>query len=174
MKTFIFGGGCFWCLDALYRATTGVVDVISGYSGGETESPTYYQVCGGQTGHAEVIAVTFDEAIISSTVILDMFFAFHDPTTLNQQGADVGTQYRSIMCYQNEQQHSEFEAARERAETIWDDPIVTDIVPLDAFYEAEPEHQDYFSSNPEAGYCQIVIAPKLAHARATFKEYITL
>ena len=173
MTTYVLGGGCFWCLDALYRRIKGVTKVISGYAGGTTtDQPSYYDVASGHTGHAEVVRVTFDETIIASDVILDIFFAFHNPTTLNRQGADEGTQYRSIMLYANDDQKALFQAALNRARKIWDDPIVTEIKPLNTFYPAEEEHQDYFSKNPEAGYCQIVIAPKLTKMRHHFSQWL--
>jgi peptide-methionine (S)-S-oxide reductase len=171
MTTYVIGGGCFWCLDAVYRRIQGVVRVESGYAGGTTDSPTYEQVAFGDTGHAEVVRITFDESIIPSDVILDIYFTIHDPTTLDRQGADVGTQYRSIMLFQNDSQHQAFEAAKTRAQAVWDDPIVTEIAPLEKFYLAEDEHQDYFNKHPEAGYCQIVIAPKVIKARHAYREW---
>lgn len=173
MTTYVLGGGCFWCLDALYRRIEGVTKIISGYAGGTTtDQPSYYDVASGVTGHAEVVRITFDETIIQPEVILDIFFTFHDPTTLNRQGADEGTQYRSVMLYEDDDQKAQFEIARDRAQTLWHDPIVTEIKPLDIFYPAEEEHQDYFTKNPEAGYCQVIIAPKLAKARSRFKQWL--
>ncbi len=171
MVSFVVGGGCFWCADAVYRQLKGITKVESGYAGGEDPTPNYYRVAGGRTGHAEVVRVTFDETIISAETVLDIFFVIHDPTTLNRQGADVGTQYRSILLYTSEIQRQQFEAAVERARTIWDKPIVTEIAPLDVFYVAEDEHQDYFQKYPEAGYCQIVIAPKVIKARQKFSTW---
>lgn len=171
MTRFVLGGGCFWCIDAVYRRLRGVTKVESGYAGGETDSPNYYQVATGRTGHAEVVAVTFDESIIPADVILNIFFSIHDPTTLNRQGADVGTQYRSIMLYENDEQKQQFEKAIEKAKSIWTGTIVTEIKPLETFFVAEDEHQDYFNKQPEAGYCQIIIAPKVIKARATYAKW---
>lgn len=173
MQTFIFGGGCFWCLDAAYRVLRGVSSVVSGYSGGELPNPSYEQVCTGTTGHAEVVAVTFDESVIPADTILDAFFTMHDPTQLNRQGNDIGTQYRSVMFYQDEAQRELFEAARERAQTWYDRPIVTVLEPLSKFYEAEEYHQDFFAKNPTQGYCLAVAVPKVNKVRAAFREYLT-
>lgn len=173
MTTYVLGGGCFWCLDAIYRRINGVRSVTSGYAGGTLlEQPSYYDVASGTTGHAEVVRVTFDEKVIPKDIILDIFFSIHNPTTPNRQGADIGTQYRSIMLYTDETQHSDFKKALERAAGIWDEAIVTEITKLKAFYEAEEEHQDYFHKNPEVGYCQIVIEPKLIKARAAFSKWL--
>ncbi|HEU4984767.1 MAG TPA: peptide-methionine (S)-S-oxide reductase MsrA [Nitrososphaera sp.] len=172
MDDFVLGGGCFWCLDAVYRQLKGVTSVESGYAGGHTDSPSYYQVASGSTGHAEVVRVSFDAAIIPADIILDAFFLSHDPTTPNRQGADIGTQYRSIMLYQNSEQKDLFEAALKRAQTRHDNPVVTEIVPLATFYPAEPEHEDYYTKNPEAGYCQVVIEPKIIKARAALRQWL--
>lgn len=173
MTTYVLGGGCFWCLDALYRRVNGVERVVSGYAGGTTtDHPSYYDVASGSTGHAEVVRITFDDTVIKPEDILDIFFAFHNPTTPNRQGADTGTQYRSIMLYQDEGQKAQFTQALDRAQKLWDDPIVTEINKLDIFYPAEEEHQDYFNKNPEAGYCQVVIAPKLAKARKKYSQWL--
>jgi peptide-methionine (S)-S-oxide reductase len=172
MTSYVLGGGCFWCLDAVYRQLRGVTEVESGYAGGQLVSPTYYQVATGTTGHAEVVRVTFDETIIPPDVILDAFFIAHDPTSLNRQGADIGLQYRSIMLYENEEQKRLFEAARERAQAHFGEPIVTEIAPLKTFYPAEPEHQDYYTKQPEAGYCQVVITPKILKARTALKQWL--
>lgn len=171
MTTYVLGGGCFWCLDAVFRRVKGVHDVVSGYAGGATNSPTYYEVTRGDTGHAEVVQVTFDETIIPAETVLGIFFSLHDPTTRNRQGADVGTQYRSIMLYADEVQRQAFEAAFERAAMLWEKPLVTEISPLAVFYPAETEHQDYFNNNPDAGYCQIVINPKVTKVRHQFKDW---
>lgn len=171
MTTYVLAGGCFWCLDAIYRRLKGVDKVFSGYSGGEKPDPTYYEVATGDTGHAEAVQITFDEKVISKEVILDLFFLIHDPTTLNRQGWDVGTQYRSAMLYKDEDQKNDFLAAVVRAGDQWDDPIVTDITELDVFYPAEDEHQDYFNKNPGNGYCTIVIAPKIVKARSAYTQY---
>jgi peptide-methionine (S)-S-oxide reductase len=170
MTTYVLGGGCFWCVDAVFRRLKGVSQVVSGYTGGGVEFPDYRQVSSGKTGHAEVVQVTFDETVLPPEDLLDLFFLIHNPTTPNRQGADVGTQYRSIMLYADQMQKEAFEAAIERAKQHWDDPIVTELKPLEIFYEAEPEHQDYFNKNPAAGYCQIVIIPKIVKARQAYKE----
>lgn len=172
MTTYVLGGGCFWCLDAAYRAIKGVKYVESGYAGGVTTDPTYTQVSSGTTGHAEVVRVTFDETIIPAATILDIFFLLHNPTTKNRQGADIGPQYRSIMLATNATQAAHFQAARDRAARHWDEPLVTEIDHLATFYPAEAEHQDYFRHNPERGYCQIVINPKLAKLKATYRQWL--
>ncbi len=172
MTEYILGGGCFWCLDAVYRQLRGVTNVQTGYAGGDVADPNYTRVSSGQTGHAEVVKVTFNSDIIPSDVILDLYFLIHDPTTVDRQGNDVGTQYRSIMLYQDDTQKQDFQAAMERAKTHWDDPLVTELKPLDAFYIAEDEHQDYFNKNPESGYCQVVVAPKVSKARAAYKQWL--
>jgi peptide-methionine (S)-S-oxide reductase len=163
-------GGCFWCLEAVFERLRGVERVESGYAGGTTTNPTYKQVCTGSTGHAEVIQVTFDPGVIAYREILDVFFALHDPTTLNRQGGDVGTQYRSAVFYHNpEQQRIAEERIKElNAEGIWPQPLVTEVVPLTAFYKAEDYHQGYFRLNPGQGYCQAVISPKVAKLRQKF------
>ena len=171
MTEFVLGGGCFWCVDAVYRRIKGVTQVESGYAGGTDNAPNYYRVASGRTGHAEVVRITFDEAVIPADTVLDIFFLIHDPTTPNRQGADVGTQYRSVMLYQTAEQRELFEAAIERAKSVWDDPIVTELTELDTFYPAEDEHQDYFNKQPDAGYCQIVIAPKVSKARHEFEKW---
>ena len=171
MTTYVLAGGCFWCLDAIYRRLKGVDKVFSGYVGGVNPDPTYSDVATGETGHAEAVQITFDESVIPADVILDLFFLIHDPTTLNRQGADVGTQYRSAMFYKDKTQQQAFEAAAARARTHWDDEIVTDIASLDVFYPAEDEHQDYFNKNPGNGYCTIVIAPKIIKARAAYSKW---
>jgi len=171
MTTYVIAGGCFWCLDAVYRRLKGVVEVVSGYTGGQTLDPTYYQVASGETGHDEAVQITFDEAVIPAEVILDLFFLIHDPTTLNRQGADVGTQYRSGMFYADDTQKAAFDAAAERAKEHWSDPIVTEITQLETFYPAEDEHQDYFNKNPGNGYCSIVIEPKIIKARAEYTQW---
>jgi len=166
------GGGCFWCLDAVYRELRGVVKVESGYAGGRRPNPSYEQVCTGATGHAEVVQVTYDPAEISYGDLLDIFFAIHDPTTLNRQGGDVGTQYRSVVFYHTPEQKAEAErkVAELGAAGPYDDPIVTELAPAPAFYPAEGYHQDYFRKNPGAGYCRAVVAPKVAKARKAFFE----
>lgn len=164
-ETATLGGGCFWCLDAVYREIDGVVEVVSGYAGGKRPDPTYELVSTGNTGHAEVVRVTFDPDVISYRDILDIFWSIHDPTTLNRQGADVGTQYRSIILYNDDTQKAEAEASRDAAQSLWSNPIVTEILALDAFYRAEDYHQDYFAKHPENAYCAIVINPKLEKLR---------
>ena len=160
-------GGCFWCLEAVYDDLQGVTDVVSGYSGGTVPNPTYKQVCTGQTGHAEVVQVTFDPTVVSYREILEVFFSIHDPTTLNRQGADEGTQYRSAIFYHSPEQKATAEQviAEFGAAGLWGNPIVTELAPLAAFYPAEEYHQEYFRRNPSQGYCRAVIAPKVAKFR---------
>lgn len=172
MQTFVLAGGCFWCLDAAYRALRGVSDVVSGYTGGSTANPSYELVCTGSTGHAEAVAVTFDPEVIPADVILDAFFTMHDPRQLNRQGNDIGTQYRSAMFAADDAQRELFEAARDRASEWWDGGIVTTIEPLGTFYPAEDYHQDFFAKNPNQGYCLAVAVPKVNKVRARFSEYI--
>jgi len=164
-------GGCFWCFEAVYDELKGVIRVDSGYAGGHVANPSYQQVCTGRTGHAEVVQITFDPGAVSFRDLLDIFFAIHDPTTLNRQGADVGPQYRSAIFYHDEAQRAAAaQAIREiEAMGIWADPIVTEVVPIETFYPAEEYHRDYFKRNPYQGYCQVVIAPKVAKFR---KHYI--
>jgi len=164
------GGGCFWCLEAVYVELRGVEKVASGYAGGHVKNPTYREVCNGTTGHAEVVQVTFDPAVISYADILRVFFTIHDPTTLNRQGADVGTQYRSAIYYHDDaQKQTALEVMAEiTAQRIWPNPLVTELAPIDVFYPAEAYHQDYFARNPMQPYCQVVIAPKVAKFR---KQY---
>ncbi|MEA2671411.1 MAG: peptide-methionine (S)-S-oxide reductase [Chloroflexota bacterium] len=162
------GGGCFWCLDAAYRRVEGVTGVVSGYAGGQDPNPTYQRVCSGRTGHAEVVQVEFDPDVISYADILDVLWAIHDPTTPNQQGHDVGTQYRSIILTHDDAQRVAAEASRDAVQSLWPRPVVTEIVPLDVFHPAEEYHQDYYARNPEQGYCQAVINPKLAKLRQRF------
>lgn len=171
MTTYVLAGGCFWCLDAVYRGIKGVSEVVSGYAGGDVLHPTYEKVSTGATGHAETVQVTFDESVIPGDVILDIFFLIHDPTTRNRQGNDVGTQYRSAMFYADDTQRVAFEAAIDRAKTHWGNKIVTERTPLETFYPAEDYHQDYFNKNPGNGYCSIVIEPKIVKARKEYKEW---
>lgn len=168
----IFGGGCFWCLEPIFRELRGVVDVAVGYSGGHVVNPTYEQVCGKKTGHAEVVQVTFDPDVISYRDLLDVFFAVHDPTTPNRQGADVGPQYRSIVLTHDDEQASAAEDAVAAIDSSdeWENPLVTEIVPLETFYRAEEDHQEYYSRNGQASYCRIVIDPKVAKFRKQFAE----
>lgn len=168
------GGGCFWCLEAVFEQLRGVEKVVSGYSGGHTPHPSYRQVCAGSTGHAEVVQLTFDPGEISFQEILAVFFTVHDPTTLNRQGADVGTQYRSIILYQDEEQRTvaeEVMAAFDSAD-LWGKPIVTELAPFETFYPAEDYHQEYYRQNGAQPYCQVVIKPKLAKFRLAFASKI--
>ena len=164
-------GGCFWCLEAVFDDLEGVEDVVSGYAGGSVPNPTYKHVCTGETGHAEVVQVTFNPDVISYRDLLRVFFTIHDPTTLNRQGADAGTQYRSAIFTHNETQEKVAEEviAELNDAGIWGEPIVTEVVPLEAFYPAEDYHQEYFRRNPNQGYCRVVIAPKVAKFR---KQYL--
>jgi peptide-methionine (S)-S-oxide reductase len=168
------GGGCFWCLEAVYDRLEGVVSVESGYSGGEVPNPSYQQVSSGKTGHAEVVRVTFDPQVISYREILQVFFSIHNPTTLNRQGADVGTQYRSVIFYHGEEQKMIAQQVIDEIEQegIWEDKIVTQVTPLEKFYLAEEYHQEYFEKNPYQGYCQVVIAPKVAKFRAKYAQQL--
>lgn len=172
MRTLVLAGGCFWCLDAVYRTLDGVHDVISGYTGGTTAHPSYEQVCTGRTGHAEAVKVVFDESVIPADVILDVFFTLHDPRQLNRQGNDIGTQYRSAMFPADDAERAEFEAAIARAADIWDGPIVTTIEPLGAWFDAEEYHQDFFAKNPNQGYCLAVAAPKVSKVRKAYAPYV--
>ena len=169
-ETATLGGGCFWCLEAVYDELKGVEEVVSGYAGGAVANPSYEQVCSGRTGHAEVVQVTFDPRVISYQEPLEDFFTIHDPTTPNRQGHDIGPQYRSIILYHSPEQRAAAAEtlARLEAAGIWDAPIVTEIEPLTAFYPAEEYHRDYFMRNPEQAYCQVVIAPKVLKARKEF------
>ncbi len=164
------GGGCFWCLEAVYDELQGVERVVSGYAGGHVTNPTYQQICGGRTGHAEVVQVTFDPAQVAFRDILLVFFQIHNPTTPNRQGADVGPQYRSIILYHNDAQKQVAEEviAELTAERVWDRPIVTEVEPFEVFYSAEEYHQDYYKNNTYQPYCQAVISPKLAKFRKEF------
>jgi peptide-methionine (S)-S-oxide reductase len=172
LTTFVLAGGCFWCLDAVYQKTRGVYAVISGYIGGHTTDPNYREVCSGTTGHAEGVAVIFDPQVVPAEVILDMFFTVHDPTTLNRQGYDVGTQYRSAMFPLDEQQREQFEAAIEKFAGVYPNPIVTTIEESKDFYPAEQIHQDYYSENQEVGYCRVIIDPKLAKVRKYYAQWL--
>ncbi|WP_396276028.1 peptide-methionine (S)-S-oxide reductase MsrA [Glutamicibacter sp.] len=170
--TFVLAGGCFWCLDAVYQRTKGVAAVISGYIGGHTKDPHYREVCTGTTGHAEATAVIFDESIVPAEVILDMFFTVHDPTTLNRQGYDTGTQYRSAMFPLDQRQRDLFDEALGKFGTIYPNPLVTTIEESKDFYPAEQIHQDYYSENPDVGYCRVIIDPKLAKIRKYYAEWL--
>ena len=166
------GGGCFWCIEAIFDELEGMEQVESGYSGGWVDNPTYKQVCTGKTGHAEVVQITFDPKVISLKEILGVFFTVHDPTTTNRQGPDVGTQYRSVIFYRNQEQKTVAEQVIQEIQTakLWDVPIVTEIVPFKAFYKAEDYHQEYFKLNSEQPYCSFVIAPKIAKFREKFRD----
>ena len=171
-ETATLGGGCFWCLEAVYEQLRGVEKVVSGYAGGHVPNPTYRAVCDGTTGHAEVVQVTFDPAEVSFREVLEVFFTIHDPTTLNRQGADVGTQYRSAIFHHTPEQKETAERviADLTAEGVWDDPIVTEVVPLTHFYPAEQYHQEYYRRNSNQPYCQVVVAPKVARFRKKFLD----
>jgi len=164
----VLGGGCFWCLEAVYQQVKGVAAVESGYTGGSVQNPNYEQVCGGQTGHAEVVRLSFDPEQISFRELLEIFFTIHDPTTLNRQGNDVGTQYRSVIYYQDEQQQETARKVIAEMACVWDAPIVTELSAPDTYYKAEDYHQDYFRQHPFQGYCAFVVAPKLAKFRQVF------
>lgn len=165
-------GGCFWCLDAAFRMVRGVDQVESGYAGGNTENPSYEEVGTGNTGHAEAIRIVFDNQYIDYKEILEIFFALHDPTTLNKQGNDVGTQYRSAIFYVDDEQKKIAEDILIEVSKIWDYKVVTELVKLDKFYRAEEYHQDYFNKNPESGYCQIIINPKLKKFKDSYTKYL--
>lgn len=168
----ILGGGCFWCLEAIFKRIKGVKEVISGYSGGKRKNPTYEQVCSGATGHAEVVKIIFDDNIISYEELLEIFFSIHDPTQLNRQGADIGTQYRSVIFPLNESQEKIAKEVIEKLNPKFDNKIVTIIEPFEAFYEAEEYHQNYYDNNPYQGYCQVVIAPKLQKFLREFEDKV--
>jgi peptide-methionine (S)-S-oxide reductase len=171
-KSIVLGGGCFWCLDAFYENIRGVESVTCGYAGGHTDDPTYRSVCSETTGHAEVVEILYDESTVSEKVLLDVFWACHNPTTLNRQGHDEGESYRSILLYESDEQNKRFLVSRDTAQSLWDDKIVTEIKQLDRFYAAEPEHQNYFENHPEAAYCQIVISPKLNELKRSFADLL--
>jgi peptide-methionine (S)-S-oxide reductase len=173
LETATFGAGCFWCVEAIFQDLRGVETVASGYSGGQVDNPTYREICTGTTGHAEVIQVQFDPSVISFENLVKVFFTTHDPTTLNRQGADVGTQYRSVIFYHSEAQKSVAERMKkEFAPTIWDDPIVTEISPFSQFFKAEDYHQNYYKDNPNQGYCRIVINPKVQKFRKMYADWL--
>ena len=172
MATAILAGGCFWCTEAVFLMLKGVTAVRSGYIGGHVVDPDYRSVCEGTTGHAEAVEVTFDPDTVSYDTLLDVFFATHDPTTPNRQGNDFGTQYRSAVFTLDDAQKAKAMAARTRAAAIWDDPIVTEIVPASTFYAAEGYHQNYFAQNPQQPYCQVIVAPKVAKARKGFAKLL--
>lgn len=164
------GGGCFWCLEAVYQQLKGVQAVESGYTGGQVDDPSYEQVCEGTTGHAEVVRVSFDPAVCSYREILEIFFTIHDPTTLNRQGNDVGTQYRSVIYYHSQEQYDTAKHVIAEMANVWDAPLVTELSPAEKYYKAEDYHQNYFRQNPLQGYCAFVVAPKVAKFRKTFAD----
>jgi peptide-methionine (S)-S-oxide reductase len=170
----VFGSGCFWCTEAIFEDIKGVVGVRSGYTGGKIKNPTYKEVCSGLTGHAEAVEIIFNPKLVSYEFLLSVFFKTHDPTSLNSQGNDHGTQYRSVIFYTSEQQRISANdiISKLNAERVYDKPIVTEVIPLTDFYEAEDYHQDYFKKNPGQGYCQFVVKPKVEKFRKVFKEYL--
>lgn len=171
-ETATFGNGCFWCTEAIFKSLKGVETVESGYSGGKIKNPTYREVCSGLTGHAEVIQITFDPSVITYDELLEVFWETHDPTTLNRQGADVGTQYRSAVFYHTPEQKQAAEKYKSELnrQNVYNKPVVTEITPFDTFYKAEDYHQNYLANNPTQGYCQMVIVPKLEKFRKVFKD----
>ncbi len=171
MEEIVLGGGCFWCIEALFQRVRGVDEVVSGYAGGTSASPVYAEVSRGSTGYAEVVKVSFDTSIITLEEILDIFMHLHNPTTLNKQGADAGTQYRSAIYYTKPEQLEIIEKAINLAQSDWADPIVTEVKALEMFYRAEDYHQDYFNQHPGQGYCQVVINPKLQKLREKYFDY---
>jgi peptide-methionine (S)-S-oxide reductase len=174
MARALFAGGCFWCLDATFRDIRGVTDVVSGYAGGERPNPSYDSVCSGRTGYAETVMVEFDPSAVSYGDLVTVFFEIHDPTTLNRQGHDVGTQYRSAIFYENEEQHATIKRVISALndEHIFDGPIVTEVTPLTNFYPAEEAHQRYYEKHPDQAYCQVVISPKIAKMRRQFSHLL--
>ena len=172
-ETGTFGGGCFWCIEAAFEEVAGVETVTSGYAGGHTDDPTYREVCQEETGHAEVVRVAFDPEDVTYDALLEVFFSIHDPTQENRQGPDVGTQYRSIILYESEEQRELAEAYIEALEHEIDDPVVTEIEPLREFYRAEEYHQDYFAKNPTNAYCQMYAKPKIQKIRERFEELVS-
>jgi peptide-methionine (S)-S-oxide reductase len=166
------GGGCFWCLEAVYQELKGVQHVESGYTGGHVPNPTYEQVCEGSTGHAEVVRLEFDPAVVSYRQILEIFFTIHDPTTLNRQGNDIGTQYRSAIYYHSPEQHETAKQVIASMASVWDAPIVTELSPAQVYYKAEDYHQNYFRQHPLQGYCAFVVAPKVAKFRKIFIDQV--
>ena len=166
------GGGCFWCTEAVFQQLRGVQTVESGYTGGEVNNPTYEQICEGTTGHAEVVQLTFDPEVISFREILEVFFTIHDPTTLNRQGNDVGTQYRSVVYYHSPEQQDVARHVIAEMANVWDAPIVTELSPIGTFYKAENYHQNFFRQNPMQGYCAFIVAPKVSKFRQTFADKV--
>jgi len=172
LKTAILAGGCFWCLEAVFQRLNGVEKVESGYVGGSVPNPTYRHVCGGDTGHAEAVRVTFDEDMLSYPDLLDVFFTIHDPTTLNRQGSDMGTQYRSAIFYTSEDQKNDANQAIREAASHWRDPIVTELKPASTFYVAEDYHQNYYDQNSNQPYCMFVVGPKVQKLQSKFKDRV--
>jgi len=172
MERFTLAGGCFWCLDSAYTQLQGIGEVTCGYAGGHDPNPNYESVCNGTTGHAEVVAIEFDPEVVSREIVLDVFFTVHDPTQLNRQGHDVGTQYRSAMFYESEEQRLLFERAVEKANETWGGRVVTEVTKLEKFFSAEDYHQDYFAKNPTQGYCVAVVAPKVSKVRQSFAHLV--
>lgn len=171
-QSIVLGGGCFWCLEAGYQQVRGVTSVVSGYAGGQWPNPTYERVCSGTTGHAEVVKIEFDSAVVALKQLLDVFWTIHDPTTPNRQGYDVGSQYRSLILYTSEEQKSVIEQSCDEAQKVWTDPIVTEVKPLDHFWPAEEEQQNFFNKHPSSAYCTIVINPKLTKLREKRAELL--
>jgi peptide-methionine (S)-S-oxide reductase len=172
LETAVLGGGCFWCTEAVYLEVKGVVSVESGYTGGAVDAPTYEQVCAGDTGHAEVVRLEFDPAVIAYRDLLEIFFTIHDPTTLNRQGNDVGTQYRSVIYHQSPQQEATARQVIAEMAAVWDAPIVTELSPPQPYFKAEAYHQNYFSQHPLQGYCAFVVAPKVAKFKKTYAHRV--
>lgn len=166
------GGGCFWCTEAVFQQLKGVQEVESGYTGGQIPNPSYEQICEGTTGHAEVVRLTFDSDVVSFREILEVFFTIHDPTTLNRQGNDVGTQYRSVIYYHSPEQQETAKQVISEMANVWDAPIVTELSPAETYYKAEGYHQNYFRQNPMQGYCAFVVAPKVSKFRKTFSDRV--
>ncbi len=166
------GGGCFWCTEAVFQQMAGITAVESGYTGGQVANPSYEQICEGTTGHAEVVRLSFDPAVVSFREILEVFFTIHDPTTLNRQGNDVGTQYRSVIYYHTPQQQETARQVISEMANVWDAPIVTELSPAVTYYKAESYHQNYFRQNPLQGYCAFIVAPKVLKFRQTFRDRI--
>lgn len=172
LESIVLGGGCFWCLEAVYQRVKGITSITSGYAGGSIQNPSYDQVSTGTTGHAEVVRLEFDPKLINLETILDIFWTIHNPTTRNQQGADIGTQYRSIVLYADDKQKAVIEKSLKNAQESYADKIVTEVAPLTAFYPAEASHQNYYNADPEQAYCQIVIDPKINKLRASFANLL--
>lgn len=170
MEMIVLGGGCFWCLEATFQLVRGVEKVLPGYAAGPTKDPSYYGLHDKDKGHAEVVQISYNPSVITLDELLEIFWIIHDPTTLNRQGNDVGEQYRSIILYSSPEQKSTIETSIINAQKLWDNPIVTELKELDAFYEAEPEHHNYFQNHPEQAYCQLIINPKLQKLRAKFAD----